>query len=183
MSTRFLRMNAVALAGMLFLSVGLSESAAYEEVTHEALAERGATQSSMSSVLVGDLGLDAGIDTVVRGQTLNKWLRRGASAEDDQVRSLNHFHNPLADWGNAGLLGNVGQSAILWAQNPAQGSPSWSWRDVRLLLFSALTKTSSAERENAMGALFEGLGRQVHLVQDSASPGHARNDPHVLYNY
>jgi len=183
MSTRLLRMDPVALAGMLFLLVGHSESAAYEEVTHEALAERGATQSSMSSVLVGDLGLDAGIDTIVRGQTLTNWLRRGASAEDDQARSLNHFHNPLVDWGNAGLLGSVGQSAILWAQNPAQGSPSWSWRDVRMLLFSALTKASSVEREKAMGALFEGLGRQVHLVQDSASPGHARNDPHVLYNY
>ena len=31
--------------------------------------------------------------------------------------------------------------------------------------------------------MIEGIGRQVHLVQDAASPGHTRNDPHLLYNY
>jgi hypothetical protein len=40
-----------------------------------------------------------------------------------------------------------------------------------------------ANRESSLSRSFEGLGHQVHLVQDAASPGHTRNDPHVLYNY
>src|SRR5689334_17995965 len=95
----------------------LSERAnAYEELTHEVLTEVGAETSSVSEVLRDSLGLSSGLETDIRGQTLTRWLRRGASLEDAQVRSLNHFHNPLAgDWGIGGLLGSIGQSSILWA--------------------------------------------------------------------
>jgi hypothetical protein len=111
-------------------------------------------------------------------------LLNGADSEDNFPRFLNHFHNPLvSNWSEAGLGGSVGQSAILWAQNPSQSVPSWSWRDVRQTYFDALTKSASSDRDKGLATTFEGLGRQMHLVQDAASPGHARNDPHILFNY
>jgi hypothetical protein len=104
--------------------------------------------------------------------------------EDNFPRFLNHFHNPLATtWSQAGLGGSVGQSAILWAQNPSQSAPSWSWQDARQSYLDALTKASGADRDESLAAAFEVLGRQMHLVQDAASPAHARNDPHVFFNY
>jgi len=42
---------------------------------------------------------------------------------------------------------------------------------------------SRSDRSLRLSGAFEGLGRQVHLIQDSASPGHTRNDPHLFYNY
>lgn len=156
----------------------------YEVLTHEEVSQAAAIRSDADRVLRDSLGIESGLDASVGGQPLNKWLRQGARLEDNQHRFLNHFHNPLSsDWSQAGLLGSVGQSSILWGQNATQGSPSWSWRDVRQRYFDALTKSSRSDRDASLGRAFEGLGRQVHIVQDSASPGHARNDPHVLYNY
>jgi hypothetical protein len=125
-----------------------------------------------------------GFDTNVQGKAIEEWIVDGEDREDNVPRFLNHFHNPLAsNWSDAGLGGSVGQSAILWAQNPAQSAPSWSWRDVRQTYFDALTKSASSDRDKGLATTFEGLGRQMHLVQDAASPGHARNDPHILFNY
>ena len=140
--------------------------------------------STAGDVLQDSLGLSSGLNSVVDGQTLGRWLRDGAIREDGQIRFLNHFHNPLsASWTQAGLLGSIGQSVILWAQNPSQGLPGWSWADVRGVYFEALTKNARLDRDLALARVFEGLGRQIHLVQDAASPAHARNDPHALYNY
>ena len=135
-------------------------------------------------LLRDDLGMAEGFDTNVQGKAIEEWIVDGEDREDNVPRFLNHFHNPLAsNWSDAGLGGSVGQSAILWAQNPAQSAPSWSWRDVRQTYFDALTKSASSDRDKGLATTFEGLGRQMHLVQDAASPGHARNDPHILFNY
>jgi hypothetical protein len=153
-------------------------------LTHEAISQVAGLRSAADAAVRDVFGLDAGVNTEVGGQSLLVWLRRGASREDDQIRFLNHFHNPLAaDWFEAGLLGSVGQSSILWGQNGGQGFPGWSWQDVRQSHFDALTKARRADREAALTRTFEGLGRQIHLIQDAASPAHTRNDPHVSYNY
>src|SRR5207244_3488197 len=96
------------------------------------------------------------------------------------------------EWWQAGLFGSPGgQSAILWAQNtnqcmgpnPGQCVPNWSWQDVRASYREALTKVQKDDRDAAFAKTFEGLGRQIHVVQDAASPGHARVDPHPTYNF
>jgi hypothetical protein len=157
---------------------------AYEVGTHEDMITAAAKRSISDLVLKDDLGFEAGLSSRVRGKTLDGWLVQGGISEDDFPRFLNHFHNPLAStWSQAGLGGAVGQSAILWAQNRGQSGPSWSWQDARQSYLDALTKASSSDREKGVAATFEALGRQMHLVQDAASPGHARNDPHILYNY
>jgi hypothetical protein len=174
----------VALAVASIAQVLTTGAPAYEVTTHESISGLAAIRSSVGEVLRDSLGLGLGMDTAVDGQVLTRWLRQGAEREDGQTRFFNHFHNPLADdWSRAGLGSGVGQSSILWGQNPGQGLPSWSWQDVRQLYFDALTNGARADRDVRLGRTFEGLGRLVHLVQDAASPGHARDDPHVLYNY
>jgi hypothetical protein len=156
----------------------------YEVATHKDLVREAGARSIADQVLRDELALGGGLSTTVRGKVLESWLVDGGAHEDDFPRFLNHFHNPLSsDWSQAGLGGSVGQSAILWAQNPTQSAPSWSWQDARQLYLEALTKSASPDRDKSLAATFEALGRQMHLVQDAASPGHARNDPHILYNY
>jgi len=171
-----------------FLAVGLlmlpAAGHAYEILTHEAITRTAGGRSAADQVLRSGLGLAEGLETTIRGQRLLDWLAQGARREDDFPRFLNHFHNPLApEWSQAGLGGSVGQSSVLWGQNTAQSGPSWSWQDARRYYFDAITMATKATRDAALGRAFEGLGRQVHLVQDAASPGHTRNDPHILYNY
>lgn len=153
----------------------------YEGATHDAITRRSGARSTVDEVLRVRLGLGSGLGTAIRGQVLTAWLGQGGRREDDFVRFLNHFHNPLADWSAAGLLGSVGQSSILWGQSASLSG--WSWQDVRNAYVDALTRPALSDREGSLARTFEGLGRQVHLVQDAASPAHTRNDPHALYNY
>lgn len=170
------------LAVVVLSCVTLAE--AYEIGTHADMVATGGRRSIADQTLKEELGLAEGLLTSVRRQTLERWLSDAGASEDDFPRFLNHFHNPLAStWTEAGLGGSVGQSAILWAQNPSQSAPSWAWQNARLLYLDGLTKASRADRDKGLAATFEGLGRQMHLIQDAASPGHARNDPHLLYNY
>jgi len=166
--------------GAILLSLA-STVGAYEVPTHQAITTAAGRRSVADEVLEGRLGIDGGVERAVRGQQLIEWLAEGSRREDDFLRFLNHFHNPLADWSAAGLLDSVGQSSILWGQNTSLSG--WSWQDVRNAYFDALTKSGRSDREAGLTKAFEGLGRQVHLVQDAASPAHTRNDPHVLYNY
>ena len=156
----------------------------YEIATHRDLVRAAAALSAGDQRLQDELGFADGFRTAAHGMSLAGWLVEGAMREDDFPRFLNHFHNPLATaWSQAGVGGSVGQSAILWAQNPSQSAPSWSWQDARQSYLDALTRSMSADRDRGLASTFEALGRQMHLVQDASSPGHARNDPHILFNY
>ena len=175
-------MRLVFLALVLLVLPRFAEC--YEVSTHEDLVRTASRRSVGDQTLMEDLGLKDGFRTTIRGKVLEEWLVDGGTNEDNFPRFLNHFHNPLAsNWSEAGLGGSVGQSAVLWAQNPSQSAPSWSWRDVRQAYLDALTKPMIGDRDKGLATTFEGLGRQMHLVQDAASPGHARNDPHILFNY
>ena len=157
---------------------------AYEIPTHEAITQAASERSVVDQVLRDNLGQGDGLGLRIRGQRLIEWLAQGARREDDFPRFLNHFHNPLAsDWSQAGLGGSIGQSSILWGQNTSQSAPSWSWQNARQNYFEALTRLSKPDRDASLAKAFETLGRQIHLIQDAASPGHTRNDPHILYNY
>jgi hypothetical protein len=173
--------HVVFVIAMLLLPVCVE---AYEVATHRELVRVAGTRSIADELLRNDIGLSSGLTTIVHGKALENWLADGGAREDNFPRFLNHFHNPLApDWSQAGLGASVGQSAILWAQNPSQSAPSWSWQDARRLYLDALTKSAGTDRDDGLAGTFEALGRQMHLIQDAASPAHARNDPHILYNY
>ena len=174
---RHILLGLLALSLLSFMTV----ADAYETPTHEEITRIASERSSVDEVLKAQLGLTDGLATRVLGERLTAWLMRGGRTEDSFIRFLNHFHNPLADWSAAGLLGSVGQSSILWGQNT--NVSGWSWQDVRNTYFDALTRPARSDRDAKLTRAFEGLGRQVHLVQDAASPAHTRNDPHALYNY
>jgi len=170
----------LTMLGVVFLLLPGGASG-YEVPTHDEITRAAGKQSSLDEVLRSRLGVSGGLDTILRGQGLTEWLAQGGRREDDFLRFLNHFHNPIAEWSAAGLLGSVGQSSILWGQNTSLSG--WSWQDVRNAYFEALTRATRSDRESKLTRAFEGLGRQAHLVQDAASPAHTRNDPHALYNY
>ena len=46
-----------------------------------------------------------------------------------------------------------------------------------VLLTSVPTQPAHSDRDSRLATSFEGLGRQLHLVQDPSSPAHPRNDP------
>jgi len=176
-------MKLYARLGVLAIVAVLSPVTAmgYEVQTHAEITRSAGARSSLDEVLRTRLGVSGGLGTTIDGHDLTNWLAQGGRREDDFLRFLNHFHTPLADWAAAGLLGSVGQSSILWGQNAILSG--WSWQDVRNAYFEALTRPTRSDRDSSLARAFEGLGRQVHLVQDAASPAHTRNDPHALYNY
>jgi hypothetical protein len=120
----------------------------YDISTHKMLAEKAAEVSRRSDdVLKKELGFPEGRDTKFLEKTVTEWVGEGAGREDDpELRVLNHFHDPLAPWDEAGLrvILQLGQSSVLWQQNPAQdsstvltpfprrvGGGNWSWQDTR----------------------------------------------------
>ena len=177
-----MNLRLLLIAVVPLLDAVLAES--YEVGTHRDMTTTAGRRSVADGLLRDELGIDEGLRVSVRGKSVESWLIDAAVLEDNFPRFLNHFHNPLAGaWTNAGLGGSVGQSSIMWAQNPNQSAPSWAWQDARQSYLDALTNSARADRDKQLAAAFEALGRQMHLVQDAASPGHARNDPHLLYNY
>ena len=181
---------------------------AYEPGTHREVAERAAlpARSSLDSVLRTELGIAQGVDVRLLGQTPTELIGLGAAGEDDpDLRSLNHFHNPLIDpWDDAGLsvgfgLLARGTSSVLWQQRLEQDSASvrvlvplrvgggnWSWQDARRRYLDALTGSDRGDRlnsrpggrEKTLAEVFLGLGHLMHVVQDATVPAHVRNDPH-----
>ena len=76
----------------------------------------------------------------------------------------------------------------MWAQKGAgqQTSGQYSWHDVRGYYHQALVSTDPGSRNMHFWQTFEGLGRLMHLVQDSSVPEHVRSDSHVnpmAHNY
>ena len=145
------------------------------------------------------MGFLSGLDTTEinnsRGvsQAIIDWIGRGGEAEDQLLfrnwlgellggltRSRRHFHHPLRPWGQAGLKG-VDDSSIYWAQDRSQ-SPGRkaSWFDGRNSYLAALLAPTEQQREESFAETFQTLGQVMHLVADSASIPHARDDIHFL---
>jgi hypothetical protein len=159
----------------------------YDVITHQNLAVRSVAVSSIDEVLKNSLGFSQGRQAVFLGRTVEQWLGDGARFEDDPPhRVLNHFHNPLQPWGQAGLtlpvLGQLGQSSVLWEQNPNQDpGGKWSWFDARKKYLEALTAPLKSTRDEDFAGMFRGLGQLSHLVQDATVPAHVRNDAHPCF--
>jgi hypothetical protein len=154
------------------------------EVTHRDISEIAAASSVLSENngnYLKNIGFDNGLMQELKwGEKklfVKKWLAEGAYFEDEPfTRSLNHFHNPLKSWEQAGLNDVFsGKSSILWAQD---SSNEWSWKKTRDYFYLALTSKTDAERQAYFAQTFKGLGHQMHLIQDAAQPDHVRNDAH-----
>lgn len=170
-----------ALATLVLLCV-VADSHSYEIEQHASISNRAAQYSTeLKAVLKGEIGYGSGLDAIVRGRPLLQWIELGARAEDDTPRYLQHFHDPLRPWDVSGFgVFPRFVSSIRWGQDPGQ---EWSWARAREEYATALTAEQPLDRETALARAFRSLGQLAHLVQDAASPGHTRNDPHVMYNY
>ena len=178
---------------VIVVNIGLNYSAAAwdDKVTHKDLSEYAADNSvlnSSSESYMKSLGYDGGLTEKFgwdkKTQSVLLWIREGSELEDLAPRWLNHFHNPLKRWADAGL--GLWRSALLWAQDgnaqmdPETGNGDWSWQKTRSYYYSALTSESKTTREEGFAKTFRGLGQQMHLVQDMAVPAHVRSSPHVF---
>ncbi|OGK96538.1 MAG: hypothetical protein A3I14_08970 [Candidatus Rokubacteria bacterium RIFCSPLOWO2_02_FULL_73_56] len=176
--------------------------AAFEVETHRLINEQAGQTEELASVLIEDLKLARGIDTVLDGLSAVRWLGVGGIREDDgslvalvrgTTRYLRHFHDPLEPWDNAGLrlVRLVRQdSSIRWMQRDTQegeapGTGNWAWQDARRYYRDALVGdapggSTATAREQALARTFRALGQIMHLVVDASVPEHTRNDVHGL---
>ncbi len=114
---------------------------------------------------------------------IQDWIGEGANLEDSggfmfwqlPSRSVNHFHDPLEIWEEAGLNDiKTGMSSLLWIQDSqnqssyAAGDGDWSWKTIRNYYYSALTAGTDVQRQENLAKTFRGLGHQMHLIEDSA---------------
>jgi hypothetical protein len=174
------------------LGLAAATAAAYEPQTHAAIGARAVNASNLDRVLKDQFSLLAGANRPLgspSGQVrlFRDWVSSGCATEDEPARrAINHFHNPLRAWPQAGL--NVagiqpGQSSVYWQQSATQGAGGvWSWPFARGRFHDFLTGASQADRDAALADVGRALGQMAHLVQDATSPPHTRNDPHLVYD-
>jgi Tol biopolymer transport system component len=76
-----------------------------DDVTHPHLTRTAIQKSEMAKYLENQLNSTEGINTVLGGKTIFRWIQEGALLEDDPAcRASNHFHDPLVpSWEDAGL--------------------------------------------------------------------------------
>ncbi|MEO8327471.1 MAG: hypothetical protein ABI618_16585, partial [Nitrospirota bacterium] len=153
---------------------------AWERNTHEEITEQAIRimEADLNTYLIDNLGLEGGLNASVKGGTPRKLMIQGSNTEDDGLRSLSHFHEPIT---NSGLSIVGGTSSIEWslkAVGAQAGEDSFSWNDAREYYFKALTSANKADRDIFWGKTFRALGQVMHLLQDSANPSHVRDDLH-----
>jgi hypothetical protein len=56
----------------------------------------------------------------------------------------------------------------------------WSWQNAREYEWHGLTDLHPGDRHTALTNMFRALGQTVHLLQDTTSPQHVRNEQHLL---
>ena len=109
--------------GWEVLTGNTQHSMAYDLPTHEAIATRAVDVSSLSVHFRNQLGFLSGVDEAFLRRSAKDWITFGAQSEDiPATRVRHHFHNPLRPWAQAGLKGQLGQSSLLWNQEPRQDS-------------------------------------------------------------
>src|SRR5262249_25101698 len=134
------------------------------------------------SMLIHQLGFLRGLsEPILDGGTVVGWIGEGGDREDDNIRSLRHFHDPLRPWDSAGLkLGGARfSSSVRWMQRN-EAVQGWSWPQVRALYWAALTTRDPILRNEYWTDTFRGIGQIMHLVVDASVPEHTRTDAHPL---
>ncbi|MGH8589116.1 MAG: hypothetical protein ACREXX_07190, partial [Gammaproteobacteria bacterium] len=171
-----------------------------QPVTHPALSSRAARISALyDGLLMARLGRPPTSvssfryrgrngDRTTQGTTtynLAQLIGEGAFDEDEGVRALNHFYDPLLDrpLTPSPLPSRRSWQWMLETNGPISGQDR-SLSDAKDYFYQALTfnegspRASDTERGKNWGLLFLSLGGAVHHMQDMAQPQHVRNDQH-----
>jgi hypothetical protein len=160
-----------------------SSALALNQPTHFIVNQVAAQVSDLDNILRDRFSVTDGLNQRFRGQPALEWIGVGGIREDDEVRFLRHFHDPIKPWSSSGLIFfGQHQSSIHWMQRAiGQGNcQEWTWSSARCYFHRALTGSTSAVREQAWADTFRAIGQQMHLVVDASVPEHTRNDPHPL---
>ena len=189
-----------------FFSSQLQKATAYDGSVHIEINKHATEQSNLDNYLKNQLGFPKGIEEIINGDEVKKWITDGGETEDygwfgehdyPRSRGFNHFHDPLKNWDEAGLdheakliyKGNYLRdpvSSILWGLKPGEQdffmnfTGDWSWGAARYYYYHALTAPTEDERQENLADCLRAVGQLMHLVQDVSVPLHTRNDPHVL---
>ena len=214
---------------LIFVLISNFDAYALMEGTHQAIneevAQRNITGFSFDTYLKNQLGFSKSVTEELNGidadginikKKVFWWLGYGGLQEDrpgsrldfirnKPTRPVNHFHNPLKPWDEAGLNDTlklpdfsyfpaviwterpyIGQSSVLWAQNPNQNlGGKWSWWDAREYFYVALTgrnfytgnvvdplpgETEMEKRERYFTKTLRAVGQQMHIVEDASVP-------------
>jgi hypothetical protein len=184
MTSRPFILATVTLASIMLLA---APARALNTVTHRLINEAAANSEDFDILLRAHLGFLRGLDepllvpySVVPYSVLG-WIGEGGDREDDGIRWLRHFHNPLHPWSTAGLsvAGVQFDSSIRWMQRGDDAQP-WSWPAARRLYWKALTTVEPSDRNARWVDTFRALGQVMHLVVDASVPEHTRHDIHPL---
>jgi hypothetical protein len=178
----------IALTSVLVLSQGVFVHP-YSRETHMELSDRAVSFSTLDEFLKTELDFAQGIAGEISGNNVTQWTILGSHAEDDNIRPCNHFHNPLRNWDDAGLMIvpfpilpciSINVSSVIWGQNPQVQPPffEFTWQDARETFFEGLKAQTQSDREKKFAETLRTLGHLIHLVQDAAQPAHTRNDAH-----
>jgi len=162
----------VTLFLILFhLVTPVSVTEAYERPTHRDLSNVAIQNSYLSDTdYLKSIGINSTSETF-NSLDLIQWIETGADKEDSLFplpRPINHFHNPLPPWPEAGLNDFLsGESSILWAQNTGN---EFSWQNARQYYYEALISSSPDSRETGFARVFESLGHLLHLCRTPPVP-------------
>ena len=194
MSIKVLR-SAVATIVLLYIQSGF----AYEIETHAGLSRAAANASILkdtsSTGVLKSMGLNYPISENINQifpntktgerKSILELIADGASFEDDNVRSLNHFFDPV--WAQAlrpyGVPIPGNSTSPDWALEDIKDNDKqdFSYKDARYYLYRALTATTEEDRNVYFGLTFQSLGQVIHHVQDMAQPQHVRDDMHLNF--
>ena len=173
-----IKFTAIILVAMLFLLYA-DEGYSYSTFVHKKIANKSINESQLLQKSLREIGF-RDVEDYIDNKTIRQWIEEGSIKEDDLlfpvegIRFLNHFYNPLT---NSGLsdFPFYGISSYEWA---SQLNNFWSWKWTRDYFYKGLTKPTEVDRNKALADSFRALGQLIHLIQDTASPAHVRNDAH-----
>tara|TARA_B100000745_G_scaffold114506_2_gene73837 strand:- start:846 stop:2537 length:1692 start_codon:yes stop_codon:yes gene_type:complete len=144
------------------------------------------THANITAAVLETYQQKYGTETFARSDVLQ--IIDGSIREDDSIRYLNHFYDPINERGLRGRFSDFaplnGLKLTTWATDILkQGNYGFSSIRSNEPLFSSETDLTwqravyeyvHGDRNYALKA----LGHQLHLVQDAAVPAHTRNDAH-----
>jgi hypothetical protein len=127
--------------------------------------------------------------------------------DDGGFRNYGHFYDPFTHFGLANYpidhwVDPLGPNSFIWASQrnspginfygllpsfmhwegftPNIGTRNeWSWQNARDHEWDGLTKESSNDRKSPLRKMFRAVGQVAHLLQDTSSPQHVRNEQHL----
>jgi len=182
---------------LMFIAITSNSYGFDNEVTHRDITKKAIDYSNLNDYLKNNLGLTSGIESVLNGNSIEKWLREGSYLEDSPIcRPSNHFHNPLKLWDQSYMTDqpwwldlycsswNPRYSNVAWGTgyiSPAPdgskitiGTQQMGWDNAREYYHLALTSQSSTDRETNFAMTFQSLGQVIHLIEDMAVPAYVR---------